>query len=616
MNFRISGTKNLFLVCLVIALGHSSLAIITIDANQESRYINQTEYELFEDSSSRLTITDIGNKSFSFKSDNEGYNRNIESAYWMKIRVINKDTVDRKWVLEFEDTHITSLEFYSPYNDYKSEAVGFGHAFNTKKYQHKNFVFDLYTDPGKEDIYYVKFKSSIHSGFQFKLSENHVYNNYALSEYYYLGLFYGIILIMAAYNLILFISTRIRTHLYYTAYVLTCAVYAFGEDGLGFQFFWPSTPVLNHIFIMLGPLLLLVTFLFYSNSFLELKKRAPREQRLAIGSSVFYVLFVIITNLLQTQFDYWILIYLIPFLTTYYTALKLYRKGFKPARFFIIGFSVVILSFVILLFRILGHIPANILTAYSFNFGFVLEAILFSYALGDKIKLMDRDKREAQHRVIEELKINEELKDKVNRELEQKVSERTLELHAKSEDLKAANDELEELKEQLFLMNAELDKDNWKLKREVKEITESKLTKSLVPFTEFTKIYPDNLTCMKRLETLKWGDGFECRKCKHTNYKPGPKPTIRKCAKCKTAESITAHTLFHALKFPLNKAFYITYLTHATGEEFTVDELSESLELRRNTCWSFRKKVIERKESLEAKKQLQGSDSWEKIIFG
>ncbi|MEM7110680.1 MAG: receptor, partial [Bacteroidota bacterium] len=47
------------------------------------------------------------------------------------------------------------------------------------------------------------------------------------------------------------------------------------------------------------------------------------------------------------------------------------------------------------------------------------------------------------------------------------------------------------------------------------------------------------------------------------------------------------------IKFPIEKAFYILYVTNNRKNEFTLDELSEMLDLRRNTVWSFKKKIEE-----------------------
>ena len=46
-------------------------------------------------------------------------------------------------------------------------------------------------------------------------------------------------------------------------------------------------------------------------------------------------------------------------------------------------------------------------------------------------------------------------------------------------------------------------------------------------------------------------------------------PSSRRCTRCKTEESATAHTIFHNLKFPVNKAFYIAYNVCVLSSDFS-----------------------------------------------
>ena len=89
----------------------------------------------------------------------------------------------------------------------------------------------------------------------------------------------------------------------------------------------------------------------------------------------------------------------------------------------------------------------------------------------------------------------------------------------------------------------------------------------------------------------------------------------RKCTTCKHIESPTANTIFHGVKFPLNKAFYLVYHAHYSKKSKTIDELSEELDLRRNTLWAFRKKVQERRTELIKEGKIKENSPWESIII-
>ena len=96
---------------------------------------------------------------------------------------------------------------------------------------------------------------------------------------------------------------------------------------------------------------------------------------------------------------------------------------------------------------------------------------------------------------------------------------------------------------------------------------------------------------MVYINELKWKSaGACCSKCNNKELLDGPKKFSKKCKACGYVESLTENTLFHGLRFPIQKAFYLTYVVYH-DKNYTLDELSEMLELRRNTCWNFKKKI-------------------------
>ena len=105
------------------------------------------------------------------------------------------------------------------------------------------------------------------------------------------------------------------------------------------------------------------------------------------------------------------------------------------------------------------------------------------------------------------------------------------------------------------------------------------------------ELFEDSEKVMKFVADVKWKDGFVCRKCGHTNFCEGKSPSSRRCTRCKSEESATSHTLFHNIKFPINKAFYIAYNVCVLGNDFSTYNYSDQLRLNQMTCWKFRKRI-------------------------
>jgi len=108
-------------------------------------------------------------------------------------------------------------------------------------------------------------------------------------------------------------------------------------------------------------------------------------------------------------------------------------------------------------------------------------------------------------------------------------------------------------------------------------------------------LFTDTEKCLGYLAERKWHEGYICRKCGHTNYCSGSKPYSRRCTKCKSEESATAHTLFHRCRIPLNEAFRIAWMV-CKNPDIPCSKISRTLDRRKMTCWKFKKKVIECRE--------------------
>lgn len=116
-------------------------------------------------------------------------------------------------------------------------------------------------------------------------------------------------------------------------------------------------------------------------------------------------------------------------------------------------------------------------------------------------------------------------------------------------------------------------------------------------YSAFKARYPDHETCLKRLSDLKWRKGFRCNRCGHDRYCGCGGNTIiarysRQCTSCHYKESPTANTIFHQVKFPLDKAFEIVYLVVNDRKGCASTELARKLQLRQKTCWLFKRKVM------------------------
>lgn len=113
-----------------------------------------------------------------------------------------------------------------------------------------------------------------------------------------------------------------------------------------------------------------------------------------------------------------------------------------------------------------------------------------------------------------------------------------------------------------------------------------------IDLTEFNRRFSEPEQCLELIAAEKWQNGYVCRKCGNTNYCAGKTPFSRRCTRCKTDESATAHTIFHRCRIPITDAFEIAYLV-CGSPAISSYEISRRLDTRQMTCWKFKKHIME-----------------------
>lgn len=115
---------------------------------------------------------------------------------------------------------------------------------------------------------------------------------------------------------------------------------------------------------------------------------------------------------------------------------------------------------------------------------------------------------------------------------------------------------------------------------------------------EFAERFKTDLDCEEYLASIKWENGYCCRKCGHTKYQIR-KDFSRTCNICSDTESPTSGTLFHKVKFGLKKAFFICFEMSATTKDMSALQMSVRYGVSENTARLFMHKVREAMKSSE-----------------
>jgi hypothetical protein len=587
------------------------------------------EIKVLKDSTGKLTFTQIrqeAGKNFRPSVSSTPQTVDLNTSYWFKINIKSNSAAQKHYLLEFFDQTIDHIDVYIPKEGghYERKELGDRFKFSERGLRHKNFEIPVRNSGDQVDTYYVNIRSSQIADAILVLRSVDWFISYALNEYFFFGIFYGMILVFSLYNLIMYSATGQKQYLYYVLYILSVGLYEMSTDGIAYEYLWPNLPAWNQVAYAFALCATSVFALLFTRQLLHVKTKAPKLNRLInwlIHLRIGFFLFCLLFN--QNLFNYKFIEF-IPLSLAFYTGIYIYRHGYQAARFFVLGYAFLYLGFSLKLLIMLGYGELNFgaLSYYSLSVSFVAEMVFLSFAITDQLRIF-KSKRERAHRqMVQQMAENARLKDSLNEELEAKVQERTKEvfhksliIESKNSKLLEANELLKQQAEEISRMNVLLEQDNQELQINVEKVSRDRVMSADVDFDEFSRIYPDKESCNLFLSELKWKHGYACRKCKNTQYYPGHMQYSRRCSKCSYEESVTSYSIFHNTRIPINKAFYMVFLIYTTKGKISSHKLGEILNMRQSTCWTYGariKSVMEERKTLLKKANKNG---WSELVL-
>ena len=588
------------------------------------------EIEVLEDAKDQYSFEAIKSKPFDqkFKASTSStpQTKKLNTTYWFKIKIKSNDLAKKPFLLEFFDQTIDHITAYIPQNDqsFKVEELGDSNPFSKRLIHHKNFEIPIQNDGEAIQTYYFKIKSSQISDVIIVLRSAEWFISYALDEYFYFGIFYGMILVFSFYNLIMYIAIRQKQYLYYVLYNLSVGFFEMSTDGIAYQYLWPNAPGWNQVAYAFALCATSIFALLFTRELLLVKLKAPKLNQVIVGVIICRLVFFVYCYLFDQSLFSYKFIEAIPLSVAFFTGIYIYKNGYQPARFFVLGYSFLFAGFTLKFLIMLGIAWLNfgVVSYYSLSFCFVLEMVFLSFAIGDKVRILKKKKDSVQQKMIRQMAVNAKLKDTLNQELESKVEERTREVYHKSLIIESKNQALEEANallqrqaEEISRMNVLLEQDNEELQTSVEKVSRDRVMSTEVDFEEFSKIYPDKESCYEFLAELKWNKGYHCRKCSNDHYFNGHILHSRRCSKCGYEESVTTYTIFHNTRIPINKAFYMIFLIYSSKGKISSHKLSELLSIRQSTCWTFGTRI--KKVMDDRKKTLKKSakNGWSQLVI-
>lgn len=376
---------------------------------------------------------------------NFGYS---DSAFWLAFDVRPDAGAPREWLLEIGFPSIDHLEVYAPGpGDQRKFEAGDLRPFSDRQLVHRNFIFPVELQSDKTQTIFVRIASQGSLTVPLRLWQPRAFGEAEQFSYSALALYFGMLLALGVYNLMLYLSLRDRVFLAYVAFVLCMAMGNASYNGLGNQFLWPNWPEWGNIALPSSMSAAGFFGAIFTRLFLNTREVSPRfDALIKINAAAFafvalsplflpYQFAAIATSLVAVAFS-----------STAVVAggYCLYRRQ-PGARYFLVAWTLLLVGVGVLGMRNMSWVPTNWFTSNAMLVGSALEMLLLSFALADRINLVRREKDAAQAAALQSHRHMVETLQRSEQQLEERVEARTRELADANARLRESEQQLQHM---------------------------------------------------------------------------------------------------------------------------------------------------------------------------
>ncbi len=525
----------------------------------------------------------------------------VDGMYWLYFELNNEkyEPLMLEMPMFFYNIHV----YFFTENMQLVDSSTIGYQLNINKRKYKTSANTVQVPMNQRLKCYIQLQTSFPSGLSVLSLKNSDFTNQKLEEHNYNGIINGIFLLAIIYSAFFAIILQSRIYLFYMFYVISFWVFMQSINHVTPMYFsWLNIPFTLGFYIV--PHYLTSIFLIlYSNELLQLSSKLPVY---SIINKILVVILILLLILFLTTGIEWknSNINNLTLVPSFLSAAILIYRRYNSAWFVFIGITLIYIASISVQFNFDWYLPLF----FVFPFYGILEIIIFGISITYWIKILFIEKNKATQLALNAANELTIIKENQNMLLEKEVA-------IKTHELAIANKQLEKYVQKVESLNVDLEKDNNSLKVEVIGQITARSEDKIMNFNEFKISFPDEQSCYNRLEQLKWNKDYVCKKCNNTKflaYKETDKNTKRRCSSCGFIETTTSLTLFHNIKFPIQKAFYLTYAI-CSKKTKTLEELSNEIGLRTATIHAFSKRV---KEAVAATKLgKKHKDSWTHILL-
>ena len=386
---------------------HSGYSEGHIVLNEETEIIKIGKHlKILEDKTKALTFFEVQQREDQFKISNAAvpYYDFTDSVYWIKFTLQPQNSHDKHYYLELAYPLMDHITIYTSKGDntFWVKRTGYRRPFKSREIQHRNFVFKLKLISSKTTSIYIRFQNEDRMEIPLILWSEEAFFQNDHNEQYIMGIYFGILLFMFIFNFLFFIVIKDRSYLFYIMFLLGFAFYQLTQNGYSYEYFTPEFLEPYNHYIPSSVAIGLGTLILFTQSFLSTALRHKIIHKIFNG--ILITLLFSIPLQFITKYSVSIIVQLILSLIVLsmvlFIGIKSLIEKYRPAVFFIISWTCLLLGGIVYALKIAGIFPPNLFSNYALQVGSIFQFILLSFGLGDRVNLLRKEKDAAKKEVM------------------------------------------------------------------------------------------------------------------------------------------------------------------------------------------------------------------------
>ena len=375
--------------------------------------------DIFEDPSRELSLDDVLTPKISKQfipgtSENPNFGL-TKSAYWLRLKIRNPQAHPLRMKLLLQPHYQTLAVYTITANGQRTTQLkDLDDLVDRKLSRRKLIISAIDFAPLETLTVYIRITNTLPLYASLSLWQDEALQDYFQTEAYFLGIAWGILLLIIGVNLLLFLFTRELRYFYYVLFIGGFLLFRMYVNLWGTIYLSPVSGWNNYIITVLILISMNAGILYLLKMF-NISEKAPQMNNVAKVRMSLNILFLVFPYFIGIQWTFKIIM-LTNIILFYFMWVLIplnWKEGKLSSRISVMAVGIFYSFAIIQILRVLGVFPNNLLTTYAIEIGLIFQSLFHFASMDALVREEFKEKELAQQQALRTLRRADEMKDQL-----------------------------------------------------------------------------------------------------------------------------------------------------------------------------------------------------------